>query len=45
MSFRIGQGFDVHARSDDPARRLVLGGVVFPEAAGLVGHSDGDAVA
>ena len=45
MSFRIGQGFDVHARSDDPARRLVLGGVVFPDAAGLVGHSDGDAVA
>ena len=45
MSFRIGQGFDVHARSGDPARRLVLGGVVFPDAAGLIGHSDGDAVA
>lgn len=45
MSFRIGQGFDVHARSDDPSRQLVLGGVVFPEAAGLIGHSDGDAVA
>lgn len=45
MSCRIGQGFDVHARSDDPARQLVLGGVVFPDAPGLVGHSDGDAVA
>lgn len=45
MSFRIGQGFDVHARSDDPSRQLVLGGVVFSDAAGLIGHSDGDAVA
>lgn len=45
MSLRIGQGFDVHARSDDPDRRLVLGGVEFPDAPGLVGHSDGDAVA
>ncbi len=45
MSFRIGQGFDVHARSDDPDRRLVLGGVEFRDAPGVVGHSDGDAVA
>jgi len=41
---RVGQGFDVHAFSDDPDRRLVLGGVVF-EGPGLVGHSDADAVA
>ena len=45
MSLRIGQGFDVHARSDDPERRLVLGGVEFPDVPGVVGHSDGDAVA
>lgn len=45
MSLRIGQGFDVHARSDDPDRRLVLGGVEFPDVPGVVGHSDGDAVA
>ncbi len=45
MSLRIGQGFDVHARSDDPDRRLVLGGVEFADVPGVVGHSDGDAVA
>lgn len=45
MSVRVGQGFDVHAFSDDPARVLVLGGVVFPGERGLVGHSDADAVA
>ena len=27
MTIRIGQGFDVHAFSDDPERPLVLGGV------------------
>lgn len=43
--FRIGQGFDVHPWSADPERRLVLGGVVFPEARGLVGHSDADVIA
>jgi 2-C-methyl-D-erythritol 2,4-cyclodiphosphate synthase len=42
---RIGQGFDVHQFGDDPARPLVLGGCRFPELPGLVGHSDGDAVA
>jgi 2-C-methyl-D-erythritol 2,4-cyclodiphosphate synthase len=44
-SFRVGQGFDVHAFSDDPSRPLVLGGVTFPGARGLVGHSDSDVVA
>lgn len=43
--FRVGQGFDVHRFSDDPARRLVLGGVEFVGEPGLVGHSDADAVA
>jgi 2-C-methyl-D-erythritol 2,4-cyclodiphosphate synthase len=42
---RVGQGFDVHRMGDDPARPLVLGGCRFPDLPGLVGHSDGDAVA
>ncbi len=42
---RIGQGFDVHPWSDDPARILVLGGVVFENGPGLVGHSDSDVAA
>jgi 2-C-methyl-D-erythritol 2,4-cyclodiphosphate synthase len=42
---RVGQGFDIHAFSDDPARVLVLGGVAFDDARGLVGHSDADVVA
>ncbi|HET9072603.1 MAG TPA: 2-C-methyl-D-erythritol 2,4-cyclodiphosphate synthase [Acidimicrobiales bacterium] len=41
---RVGQGFDVHPFSDDPARRLVLGGVELP-GPGLDGHSDADVVA
>jgi len=41
---RIGQGLDVHAFSDDPARPLVLGGVVLEGTRGLAGHSDADAV-
>jgi 2-C-methyl-D-erythritol 2,4-cyclodiphosphate synthase len=44
MTFRIGQGFDVHAFSADPSRRLVLGGVEIPRAPGLEGHSDADVV-
>lgn len=42
---RVGQGFDVHRFSDDPARVLVLGGVVFDGERGLEGHSDADAIA
>jgi 2-C-methyl-D-erythritol 2,4-cyclodiphosphate synthase len=42
---RVGQGFDVHRFSDDPDRRLVLGGCTFDGERGLVGHSDADAVA
>ena len=41
---RVGQGFDVHPFTDDPGRRLVLGGVTF-DGRGLVGHSDADVVA
>lgn len=42
---RVGQGFDVHRFSDDPARRTVLGGCTFDEVPGLEGHSDADVVA
>jgi 2-C-methyl-D-erythritol 2,4-cyclodiphosphate synthase len=42
---RVGLGFDVHPFSDDPARRLVLGGVHLPGERGLTGHSDADVVA
>jgi len=43
LSFRIGQGFDIHPFSQDPARKLVLAGVEIP-GPGLHGHSDGDVV-
>ncbi|SCC42116.1 2-C-methyl-D-erythritol 2,4-cyclodiphosphate synthase [Arthrobacter sp. NIO-1057] len=42
---RIGNGIDVHAVSQDPARPMWLAGLHFPEDVGLSGHSDGDAVA
>ena len=41
---RIGQGFDIHPFSDDPARPLILGGVTVP-GPGLAGHSDADVAA
>lgn len=40
MSFRIGEGWDVHALV--PGRKLILGGVEIPHTAGLLGHSDAD---
>jgi len=45
MTFRVGHGFDIHRFSDDPARQLVLGGVLFEGERGLVGHSDADVAA
>lgn len=45
MSMRIGHGFDVHPFSDDPDRKLVLGGIVFPGETALHGHSDADVIA
>ena len=42
---RVGHGFDTHRFSDDPDRPLILGGARFEGVPGLVGHSDGDAVA
>ena len=43
--YRTGVGVDVHRFTDDPAKLLFLGGVVWPGERGLDGHSDGDAVA
>jgi 2-C-methyl-D-erythritol 2,4-cyclodiphosphate synthase len=45
MTARVGMGFDVHPFSDDPGRRLILGGVVLEGEAALAGHSDGDVIA
>jgi len=45
MSSRVGLGLDVHRFADDPARPLVLGGVVCTDERGLAGHSDADVVA
>jgi 2-C-methyl-D-erythritol 2,4-cyclodiphosphate synthase len=40
MSFRIGQGFDVHRLV--AGRKLVIGGVEIAHDQGLLGHSDAD---
>ncbi|SHJ99703.1 2-C-methyl-D-erythritol 2,4-cyclodiphosphate synthase [Tangfeifania diversioriginum] len=40
MSFRIGQGFDVHRLAEGES--LWLGGVLIPHNKGTVAHSDGD---
>ena len=40
---RVGVGYDSHRF--DPSRPLILGGLYIPEAPGLAGHSDGDAIA
>jgi 2-C-methyl-D-erythritol 2,4-cyclodiphosphate synthase len=45
VSVRVGQGYDVHPFSEDPARPLVLGGVTVDGSSGLAGHSDADALA
>jgi 2-C-methyl-D-erythritol 2,4-cyclodiphosphate synthase len=42
-SFRIGEGWDIHALV--PGRKLILGGVHIPHDKGLDGHSDADALA
>lgn len=42
MNFRVGQGYDVHRLV--PGRKLILGGVDIAHAAGLLGHSDADAL-
>jgi 2-C-methyl-D-erythritol 2,4-cyclodiphosphate synthase len=40
MTFRIGQGFDVHAFAS--GRKLIIGGIEIPHELGLAGHSDAD---
>ncbi len=42
MSFRIGQGVDIHCLVS--GRKLILGGVEIPWDKGLLGHSDADVV-
>ncbi len=39
---RIGHGYDVHRLINDPARKLVLGGIVIPSELAPEGHSDAD---
>jgi len=39
---KIGFGYDIHRL--EAGRRLVLGGTDLPYGAGLLGHSDGDAL-
>src|SRR5260370_49629 len=43
LLMRVGIGYDSHPFAAD--RRLILGGVEIPNAKGLAGHSDADAVA
>ncbi|HEX5436841.1 MAG TPA: 2-C-methyl-D-erythritol 2,4-cyclodiphosphate synthase [Gemmatimonadaceae bacterium] len=43
MSIRVGHGYDSHRFA--PGGPLRLGGITIPANVGLVGHSDGDAVA
>jgi 2-C-methyl-D-erythritol 2,4-cyclodiphosphate synthase len=40
MTFRIGEGWDLHALA--PGRKLIIGGVQIPFDRGLLGHSDAD---
>lgn len=40
MTFRIGQGYDVHRLAE--GETLWLGGVLIPHSKGTVAHSDGD---
>ena len=42
---RIGFGADAHAFSIDPARKLALGCIDWPDEIGVDGHSDGDVAA
>ena len=40
MSYRVGQGYDVHRLAEGES--LWLGGVLVPHRKGTVAHSDGD---
>ncbi len=41
MTFRIGQGYDVH-RFSDSGDHIMLCGVRVPHVCGVIAHSDGD---
>ena len=41
MSFRVGQGYDVH-RFSDSGDHVMLCGVRVPHVRGVIAHSDGD---
>lgn len=43
MTFRVGQGWDVHRIAT--GRKLLLGGIEIPSEFGLEGHSDADVLA
>lgn len=43
MSYRIGQGYDVHQLDNNLP--LILGGIKIPHHKGIVAHSDGDILA
>lgn len=40
MSYRIGQGFDIHQFT--PGKVMKLGGIEIPDVPGFKAHSDGD---
>src|SRR3989344_4287275 len=44
QSFRIGFGQDSHTFSTDKNKKLILGGYVIPNEAGLEANSDGDLI-
>jgi 2-C-methyl-D-erythritol 4-phosphate cytidylyltransferase/2-C-methyl-D-erythritol 2,4-cyclodiphosphate synthase len=44
MEIRTGIGYDIHRFAEETGRVLMLGGVAFPGARALDGHSDADVV-
>lgn len=41
MSYRIGQGFDLH-RFSNTGTAVMIAGVAVPHSSGVIAHSDGD---
>jgi len=44
MKYRVGLGFDSHRFTENPDKKLILGGVFLPGKSGLHSHSDGDVI-